>query len=928
MKKLILLLLLIISTGFAFAQQVKVSGTVKDNVLGGKVKNAVIVLLTPKDSILKKFTRAKEDGSYVLENVKPGKYILVVSHPSFGDYVDDIEVKNENTTLPIVALTSKIKLLEAVIVKSGNAIRIKGDTTIYTADSFKVAANANVEELLKKMPGIQVDKNGEIKAMGQKVEKILVDGEEFFGDDPGMAVKNLRADAVKEVQVFDKKSEQAEFTGIDDGKTKKTINLKLKEDKKKGYFGKVDVAGGINNQFGNRFNDNILFGSFKGKRKLNAFVLNGNTGQGGLGWQDEQKYGGGENDFNMFDEDGGFVMFGGNNSAGDEEPYIDPNNGYLTSTNAGISYINKLNAGKTSVNISPRFTEQRYNNNENSFSLNVIKDTLINTNAGEIKNIDRRNLKAKGIFDFKLDSARTTLKVTATSNFYKTKSSIYKTSASTSTIGTKNTFTNSYTSNNDLNSDKNSFGVTAVLKYKFKKARRTLTNTTSLYQLNTQGESTLKSNNIFANIPLPTVINQEKDFDKVNNKISTNIVYTEPLTKKFALELGYSLSLTKDANDQTTLNYDSVAQKYNTKIDSLSNMFRQTIIQNIPSAKLNYAHKKFKVNVGAGVSFVNFDLKDLSSSIINKRDYTNFTPTANLSYAYKSNHNLSINYRGRTQQPSINQLQPLRNNTDLFNLYIGNPDLKPSFTNSFSVNHSGYNFIKDFWNYQSISLNVTNNAIANNRVTNTLTNQTKIQPVNTNGNVYLNFWGGFGTKLKKLDLRVGANINAGYNKYVDLINSNKVSTNNTNAGFSFDVNKSKDKKYDVGVSVGTNYNVQSTTQGTFKNQYFTNDIGFNGTIYLKKVWSLSSNYNFFGRQKTAQSPANNINKWNARLQRTFKKDEYTTYFAVNDILNQNNGFSRTFGQNASFTETTQNTLRRYWMVGFTWNFKNKAPVKK
>ena len=927
MKKLSLIFLLVISTGIAFAQQIKVTGKVKDNVLGGTVKNAVVALLTPKDSILKTFTRAKEDGSYVLENVKPGKYILVVSHPSFGDYVDDIEVKNENITLPIVALTSKIKLLEAVILKSGNAIRIKGDTTIYTADSFKVSANANVEELLKKMPGIQVDKNGEIKAMGQKVEKILVDGEEFFGDDPGMAVKNLRADAVKEVQVFDKKSEQAEFTGIDDGKTKKTINLKLKEDKKKGYFGKVDVAGGLNNSFGNRFNDNILFGSFKGKRKLNAYLLNGNTGQDGLSWQDEQKYGGGDNDFNMFDEEGGF-SFMGRSTGGDEEPYINPQSGYLTNTNAGISYINKLNGGKTGVNVSPKYSNQKYNNTENSFSQNAIKDTLLNTISSDVTNTNRSNLKIKGIFDFKLDSARTTLKLTTNTNFYTTESKTYSTSASTSTVGTKNTFTNSYDRQNDLNSSKQSFGATAVLKHKFKKARRTITNTTSVYTFNTVGESTLKSNNNFAGLPFPISINQEKDFDKVNSKVSTNFVYTEPLNKKFALELGYSITLTKDANDQTTLNYNSSTNKYDTKVDSLSNMFRQTIIQNIPSAKLNYAHKKFKVNVGAGVSLVNFDLKDLSTNIVNKRDYTNFTPVANMSYAYKSNHNLSINYRGNTQQPSINQLQPLRNNTDLFNLYIGNPNLKPSFTNRFSINHSGYNFIKDFWNYQSITLSSTNNAIANNRETNTLTNQTKIQPVNTNGNMFFNFWGGFGTKLKKQDLRVGANLNAGYNKYVDLINSNKVSTNNTNAGFSFDVNKSKDKKYDVGIRVGTNYNVQTNTQGTFKNQYFTNDLGANGTIYLKKVWSLASDFSFLGRQKTAQSPANNISRWNARLQRTFKKDEFTTYFAVNDILNQNNGFDRTFGQNASFTETTQNTLRRYWMVGFTWNFKNKAPVKK
>ena len=238
MLKLPLLLLCICCfAATAFSQNNTVTGTVSDITEKKPVKNAVVVLLTVKDSILYRFTRSAADGSFTLKNVKPGNYILMTTHPYFGDLLDNIEVKETGLQLGTVALTSKSKLLQEVIVKSGSPIKIRGDTTVYTADSFKVSANANVEELLKKLPGIQVDKNGEIKAMGEKVEKVLVDGEEFFGDDPGMAVKNLRADAVKEVQVFDKKSEQAEFTGIDDGKTQKTINLKLKEDKKKGYFG-------------------------------------------------------------------------------------------------------------------------------------------------------------------------------------------------------------------------------------------------------------------------------------------------------------------------------------------------------------------------------------------------------------------------------------------------------------------------------------------------------------------------------------------------------------------------------------------------------------------------------------------------------------------------------------------------------------------
>ena len=280
MKKLIVFLG-ILSTYSSFAQRAQISGQVQDANQEKPIKNAVVALFTPKDSLLYLFTRTDTTGRYILKNVEPGKYIFSASQPYYADRLNDINVSGD-TKLPATKLISKGELLQEVIVKTGSPMRIKGDTTVYTADSFKVSANANVEELLKKLPGIQVDQDGNIKAMGETVQKVLVDGEEFFGDDPGMAVKNLRADAVKEVQVFDKKSDQSEFTGIDDGKTQKTINLKLKENKKTGYFGKIDVAAGPEKHIDNRYNSNLMFGSFKGKRKFSAFLLNGNTGQDGL----------------------------------------------------------------------------------------------------------------------------------------------------------------------------------------------------------------------------------------------------------------------------------------------------------------------------------------------------------------------------------------------------------------------------------------------------------------------------------------------------------------------------------------------------------------------------------------------------------------------------------------------------------------------
>ena len=920
-KKFLLLSSILFFSLILSAQKVQVSGLIKDTATNANVKNAVVLLLSPKDSILKAFTRVKDDGSYLLKNVPSGKYIVSVSHPNFGDFVDDIEIKSTNETLALIALTPKSKLLEAVIVKSGNPIRLKGDTTIYTADSFKVSANANVEELLKKMPGIQVDKNGQIKAMGQTVEKVLVDGEEFFGDDPGMAVKNLRADAVKEVQVFDKKSEQSEFTGIDDGKTQKTINLKLKEDKKKGYFGKIDLAGGLKKDIDDRYNDNILLSSFKGKRKITGFLLNGNTGQDGLSWQDEEKFGNSNADV-TFDEESGNTYYTGGGRTSDGEPYINAQNGFITNVNAGLQYSNKW-YDKSNVNFAPRYNSQRYNNNQQTFTQTQIGDSTLNENSNGFTNINRSNVKLKGIYDFKIDS-NNSIKITTNSNFYNTESFELRNAVTTGGTGTFKNGLNRFLS---TKSDKQSYTAGAVFKHKFKKVRRTLSISVDWNLLESAGKTFLKSdtlNSFF--IPLPNV-NQMKDYDRSTTNLSTKIVYTEPLSKKYSLELGYQISIVNGTNGQNTFEYTNSSAKYDTRVDTLSNRFQQNITQNIPSAKINYAFKKFKVNVGSGVSFINFDLKDISLNKRYSRNFTNFFPSARMSYTYKSNHSVSINYNGSTRQPTIDQLQPLRNNNDQFNQTLGNPDLKPAFTNNFSLNNNAYNFIKDVFIYQGLNVSLTQNAITNNRIIDKTNGRTTTQPINTNGNFSVNYYGGGGLKIKKINTRVNLNANVGYNKYADFINSQKSFAQTTNAGFSLDISKEKEKKYEVSIDYSPRYNVQKTSQNNNKLSYFTHGLELDARLYYKKVWSVSTDYELNIRQKTAQVPGITNNLWNAKLQRTFKKDEFTIYFLVRDILNQNIGVDRNFFSN-SFTEIRNDRLKRYWMLGFTWNFKNRAAKAK
>ena len=924
MKKLIALILTSFTLLFsANAQLLKVSGAVNDKDENRSVANAVIALLTPKDSILYKFARADATGKFMIQNVKPGSYILMTTHPYYADLLEEVDIKG-NVELPMLSLTSKSKLLQEVIVKSGSPLRIKGDTTIYTADSFKVSANANVEELLKKLPGIQVDKDGKIKAMGETVSKVLVDGEEFFGDDPGMAVKNLRADAVKEVQVFDKKSVQAEFTGIDDGKTQKTINLKLKENKKTGYFGKIDVAAGPQAHIENRYNDNLLFSSFKGKRKFSAFLLNGNTGHDGLSWQDEQKYGGSDN-MSMEMSDDGDVMFMWNGGNSDDEPYVDPQNGFMTNVNAGIQYSNKWN-DKNTLNLSPKFNNQQYTNQKQTFTQTQVGDSVLNANSNETSNVNRHNFKLKGIFDIKIDSMNS-LKITANANFYHTETESDITSVSTGNTGTlKNTSSRQLQTKND----KSALSGNIIFKHKFNKARRTLSLTADWNSLSTTGTSFLRSLNqsYFEGLPAGAQrLDQMKDYSTATNNLSAKLVYTEPLSKEYSLELGYQVTLNHGNNDQTTYNFSPISDKYESIVDSLSNEFRQNIIQNIPSAKINFANKKLKVNVGSGFGFTNFELKDLTYDKDYNRDYVNFYPSANLTYTYKANHSIRINYNGNTTQPTINQLQPLRNNNDYYNQYIGNPDLKPSFTNSINISHNSYNFLKEFYTYQSFYVRMVDNSITNSRTINIDSGKTITQPINTNGNISMNLYGGFGVKLKKLDLRLNVGPSLSYNKYADIINNKKSFSETFAPGGSIGLSKSKEKKYDVYLQNYFTYNSNTTSQNNTKIHYISNTLSVNATIYVKKVWSLINEYEFNSRQKTFRTDNNlNTHILNARLQKTFKNNEFTAYFTVRDILNQNIGISRNFSGN-TYTEVRNDRLKRYFMVGFTWDFKNKGSKK-
>ena len=778
-----------------------------------------------------------------------------------------------------------------------------------------------MEELLKKLPGIQVDKNGEIKAMGEKVSKVLVDGEEFFGDDPGMAVKNLRADAVKEVQVFNKKSEQAEFTGIDDGNTQKTINLKLKDDKKKGYFGRVDAANGPMENIDSRYNTNVLLSSFKGKRKISGFLLNGNTGQDGLSWQDSDKFGGGNNNFSMNmddDENVGYEWSGNNN---DEEPSVNTENGFIRNTNFGMQYSNKWN-DKHNLNVAPKFNNQIYTNTKERFNKTQIGTIQLNENETTTSDINRSNFKINTVYDVKIDSLNT-LKIATRANFYSTDSKEFSDGITTDE---NNVIKNKRIRDNNSNFDKQALSASLLFKHKFKKARRTFSANLAWNVLNNEVNSILISNNESFNggVLSNTInLNQNRIGERTTNGNALSIAYTEPLSKKFALQLGYEIDLNIGKSKQNTFDFSTTTNKYDVLVNDLSNQFKQTIIIQKPNLKISYNSKKINYSFGSGFGITTFDLEDQTLNLQYKRNFINIFPSANISYKYKANSNVSLRYNGSTRQPTLEQLQPLRNNQDFFNQIVGNPNLKQSFTNSINLSMNSYNMLSEFYFYQGLNFRTTSNLIIYDREINLQDAKTTSKPINTNGNFSVNFYSGFGYKIKKIDLNVNLDPNFNYNKSVVSINSKLFDSKNSNSGIGISLNKEKEKKYSFTFSNRFTNTRNSTTQNNEVKSFNTNNISLNANVYFSKNWKIATDYNLFIRQKTVDFQDNLTNQiWNARLERNFKKDEFTAYLLVRDILNQNIGIQR-FNFENTIGEERNDRLKRYFMLGLTWNFKNK-----
>lgn len=898
---------------FSYAQtNSSLTGIVKDADTDGYLPNANIMLLRAKDSIIYESARADVTGNFQINNIQQGTYILVVSYLNYVDFIEpfSIDASVENKNFGIINMITREDLLKEVVVKSQvAAIRIKGDTTEFVADSFKVLANASVEDLLKKLPGIQIDREGNITAQGERVRRVLVDGEEFFGDDPTLVTRNFRADMVARVQLYDKKSEQAVFTGIDDGIREKTINLKIKEDKKNGYFGKLEGGYGTSHFFQNQ----AIINYFKGNSKISVYGTYANTGKNGLARDDAQRFYI-SRDYN--DDLGALTTNWNGRYNGEGIPEI---------ISGGLHFDTKWNENKQKINTDFQLGNGRLTGNRISKTItNIDADNAQTENtATDFDRLIKRN-KLDAEYTFNIDTTLSVLaRVTGSLSDSHNKENFL------SSIKDKDSATiNSIERMKDFSSNSRILGTNFILQKKLKKQGRTLSFDVKQHFTEKEEDGNLYAEMNFNKLNNTQIFDQYKKNTLGSNTYSGEINYTEPLSEFSGLGIIYQYNYNNSKSDRRTFNNNQ--GNYNL-LDSLySNDFRY--IQSGNMAGLNYFYGKNNENINIGIkaNFLDVQQENLIKNTILNRRFVDISTNA-IYKKTKGQKRFYTGYWGNTIQPEIRQLQPVMLTEDSLNIFIGNELLKPSFGNRLLMSYGKSSSIFNKYFEVFASVDVTSNPIITNLniepdsgvKTYTYFNTSKS---NYNYNIGMNYGG----KLKKIDTDIATGISLDAYSNFTSVNHQLTNTQNYTITPSLRLNKVNKDLYDITFFMEGGYNIYKTDISNVPdNNSFFFTIRPEVEILLPLKMKLRTDADYHWRQRTeAFDKSFSRFLWNAQLEKRFLKNETLILrFSANDILNQNVGFTRNVTNNIYY-ESHFTNIPRYFMLSLIFDFNKMGGMVK
>ncbi len=949
MKKL-LLLLLISACVFTVMAQDKFNGVVKgqlsDTLFKESFAEATVSVLDPEDSTVVSTALANAKGEFQVKDLDTGTYRLLVSFQGFRNVSRIFSIKADSAVvnLGIVYMNKANVLLDEVIVEAA-PIRVSKDTVEFRAGAFKTVPNATAEDLFKKLPGVEVDKDGNVKAQGEDIQKVYVDGKEFFGTDPKLATKNITADMIESVQVFDDMSDQAKFTRVDDGSRSKTINIKLKKDRRKGYFGRVTAGYGSDN----RYQASVMANSFLGDRRISilgasnnlnkqAFSFNdivstmggfgGGSGRGGSG----SSFGGvGGSSFGGGSRSGGSgrrESFGGFTGGG--------GNGISTTSSLGINYTNKLGT-KLEVTGSYFLSQTENKTLQTSLRQTIFPDSIAVQNQQSESVSKNQNHRFNLRLEYNIDSMNSILYTPSVTLQKSSGNNLDTTFVRGTSDGIENLALTGVTRNSN---ERDGFNLNNNLLYrrKFNKLGRTFTfgwfNTVN----NSDGNGTNYSPLVFYNADGTIRRTQRQDIENNQSTKGTNNVvsasYTEPLGTNKILELNYAYTNNQTTSDRNAFDYNPLSGKYDRVNLSQTNFFENVFLANRYGANFRVQTVKYNFQVGGAVQTSQLNNESIraiynrngkDSSVSYRQNFTNLFPSASFNYAFSRSKNLRIYYRGRTNQPSINQLQDVPDVSNPLQIRTGNPFLKQEFSNFFNFNYNTFNAA----NFRYFNTNV-NIGQTSNQIVNSIDTMGKgvqfIRPVNLNGAFNASSNATLGLPLRSMK---GSSFNfsnsISYNRDVSEVYRQKNVTNNLIITQSAGVNLDFQSKFNFGLRARVSYNsakysVQKSLNTEFFSQTYTTDVNY----YILKTLIISTDFDYLVNSGRAAGYNQNIPLWNASLaQQFFKKKNGELKFSVNDLLNQNRSINRNVGDNY-FEDTRTVVLKRYFMLTFTYNLNRSG----
>ena len=886
MKRLVqLILLLFIIINSAYSQS-SIKGKILDKADNKPLTNASIILLN-RDSVLRYFNRANEEGKFQVKNIKPGSYILLATYPKFELYSDTIDIKDKDLDLNDIKINSQKNVLEEVIVTRRLPITIKGDTIEYDAGSFATEKNAKLEDLLRRLPGFTVSGDGSITAQGKSVQKVFIDGEEFFGYDPKIAIRNVRADAVDKVQLYEKKSEEAELSGIDDGVRIQTVNVVLKEKARKGIFGNIEALGGTKELYAG----NLFAAKFNNTERIGITASHNNMG-----------------------------------SSSGREGSLRMNNqitGEPLNTNLGANYENQFFKKALKVNANYGYDNNSNKNSSQSYNKNLLPDnSFLETNSNSNTERHSRSNGFRSNLTMRLDSTQH-MELQSNAN-WATNFNLNHTDSKTGD-GQGNPISD-FTEDNKSNSS--SANNNFRLNYRKRlKAGRSLNLMVGNNHKESISETEVKSRTFIYKTGDSTIIDQTRQGRNNGNDFSSSINVNNRINDFMNVALGYSFNHSKSTNRQDSKN--NVTKEF----DSL---YSQNQIDNNTNQGVNlhfsYRKEKIEINFSNRTFYKNQKLNDSYRNIDLARNFWDNNLNVDANYRLSNSKNIRLAYQSSNIIPSFDQLQPLQPQTNPLFQQIGNPNLKRAVNNNISANYNAFSLLKGTNINVNGNLSFVNNPIINK--TTILDNSAQISTYenlsgksNWNGGLNINHMQPLANR--RINFNKSANVrfnnSYSYTKFTGGESNDEFLLNNaknTNFGLGSSLNEQDSEGFDFDISVNTGINVQ---QNSINTQYNATSFegGASGYIkyFLPKKFNIVTNifYSYTGPTKLYRKSINQFYT-NIELEKKVLKDEsLTVSIKAFDLFNTYNNTRRN-GSDTNYSESVQQVLTQYFLVGVKWDF--------